>query len=286
MGFAQIELITQAVDKPTFNTINGSAESFIVSLLDADGAAIDLTPYMPEDGTPTSGTRSLPITTGAAFAVSSYMGQASPDVNRAGEIYGTPTEGKVLVNLTASDLTFPGLYIAEISLIADGVMEQAFLFYVESAASLQWTYSGPITIAEVRLWSRDHSPEVNDLLDEVEFKDTEVIAAIRRGVDMWNSTPPMLTRHTYTALTFPQAFRSQWIDVTISFLKDMAADWYDRNHLDYAAGGLTVQDRNKGKVYREDALRRMALFQQWMGNVKRQLNLNGAWGGIGYGALP
>ena len=286
MGFAQIELITQAVDKPTFNTINGSTESFIVSLLDSNGAAIDLTPYMPEDATPTSGTRPLPITTGAAFAVSSYMGQASPNVNRAGEIYGTPTDGQVLVNLTASDLAFPGLYIAEISLIAGGVMEQAFLFYVESAASLQWTYSGPITIAEVRLWSRDHSPEVNDLLDEVEFKDTEVIAAIRRGVDLWNSTPPMLTRHTYTALTFPQAFRSQWIDVTISFLKDMAADWYDRNHLDYAAGGLTVQDRNKGKIYREDALRRMTLFQQWMGNVKRQLNLNGAWGGIGYGALP
>ena len=81
-------------------------------------------------------------------------------------------------------------------------------------------------------------------------------------------------------------FRSQWIDATIGFLREMAADWYDRNHLDYSAGGLSIGDRNKGKTYREDALRRLQQFKVWMDNTKRQLNLNGAWGRTGYFRLP
>lgn len=287
MAFARIQLITHPKDKPTMKTTNGTSQPFLVELLDEDGAPIDLSRYSSANKTAVTGTRPLPLTTGCLFLVSSYFGQGEPDVSRVVSIYGEdPTLGIVSVIVQPDDLEFPGLYLAEIALAYNGQMEQSFPFYLESAPSMQWSESAPITVAEIRLWSRDHSPEVNDLLDEVEFKDAEIVAAIRRVVDIWNSTPPMMVRHTYNPKTFPQAFRSQWINATIGLLKNMAADWYDRNNLTYNAGGISIDDRNKSRVYREDSVRRMNEFYRWMDGAKRQLNATGAWGRTGYFELP
>jgi hypothetical protein len=198
-----------------------------------------------------------------------------------------PTDGNVQISIAPCDLPCPGIYLGEIQLISDAKINHVYPFYIEAAASLAWTQqNNPISIPEIRLWCRDSDPEMNDLLDEVEFKDSEIVAAIRRTVDLWNSSPPILSRYTFTVFNFPAAFRSQWIDMTIGFLKEMAADWYLRNHLDYSAGGVSLQYRNKYAQYKEDAMIRKKNFMDWLVNIKRQMNAMGAVGRVGYVDLP
>lgn len=295
MAFATIQLITHPRHKPVLKTTNGAHEAGIIQLMDAEGLPIDLTPYdtrispSPTDSESVLSPRSLPLTRGIVFDASAYYGQSMPNLEKICPVQGDPTNGEIYVDILPTDLQFPGMYLVNILLCADGEVKQMFDMYLESAPTIAWGQNMqgfPLTIAEIRLWSRDWSPETNDLLDEVEFKDAEIAAAIRRGVDLWNSTTPMLRVHTYTPLTFPWKFRSQWIDVTIGFLKVMAADWYERNHLPYQAGGLSIDDRNKFQGYRQDGYMRIQQYQAWMKDVKVQLNMQGGWGRTGYVRLP
>ena len=294
MSFATIQLITHPTDRPVLKVVNGAQEAGIIQLLDAEGNPIDLTPYdttrdpQTDDGDPVTNPRALPLTRGILFDAAAYYGQAMPDMIKECRVEGDPVDGQVYVEIEPNDLLCPGTYLANILLVDEGVVKQMYEMYLESAPSIAWgQYSQqPITIAEIRLWSRDTSPEVNDLLDEVEYSDNEIAAAIRRGVDLWNSTTPMLNQHTYTPTTFPWKFRSQWIDVTIGFLKNMAADWYERNHLQYQAGGVTIDDRNKWQSYRKDGQFRLQQYKDWLKDVKVQLNMMGGWGRTGYFRLP
>jgi len=263
-----------------------------MTLRDKDGCAIDLNQFICDGDSdaqpvePACVPRTLPTDCGVYLFVASYQGQYHKDLEKPLEIYGEAVDGQVLIDIEPCDICYPGQYLAQIVLILDGEIRYSFPFYIEAMPSLSWTFSGPLTIAEVRLWTRDHDPEMNDLLDEVEYKDNEIIAAIRRGVDLWNSIPPILSAHRYNPTNFPQEYRSQWIDVTIGFLKTIAADWYDRNHLQYQADGVTVDDRNKGPAYRQDGYARINEYKAWLKDIKVSLNMNGAWGRLGYRRLP
>jgi hypothetical protein len=287
MAFATIQLITHPKFRPTLKVLNGAHEAGNIQLVDEDGKPIDLTTYAPQDLTPVTLPRPLPMTQGILVTFAGTFGQVLPEYTKPGTIVGDPTNGEFQIEILPADLEYPGLYLGEVNLITGGEIRQGFSMYLESAPSLRWQWNGnPLSIAEIRLWTRDHTPEVNDLLDEVEYKDSEVVAAIRRGVDLWNSTPPMMTRYTFSPLSFPDKFRSPWIDVTIGFLKEIAAEWYERNHLQYQAGGVTIDDRNKWQSYRQDALRRLQQYQQWMAQVKVQINAQQAFSRIGYFRLP
>jgi len=295
MSFATIQLITHPRNKPVLKVTNGAHEAGIIQILDENGNPIDLTPYdttldvQSDDATPVTDPRYLPLTRGIIFDAAAYYGQSCPDMQKICRVEGDPANGEIYVEIEPNDLRFPGLFLSNILLCSEGEVKQMFEMYLESAPSIAWGQNAqgfPITIAEIRLWCRDWAPEVNDLLDEVEYKDAEIAAAIRRGIDLWNSTPPLLTRHTYTTVTFPWSYRSQWIDVTIGFLKLMAADWYERNHLSYQAGGISIDDRNKFAGYRTDGYAKMQQYQAWMKDIKVQLNAMGAWGRTGYFRLP
>jgi hypothetical protein len=290
MAFTEIELITTANTKPVFSMTHGAHESAVMTLRDKDGCIIDLTPFVCDSGDPDveppCNLRALPIDCGAYFYVASYQGQHIKELEKELVIYGDPEDGQVLIDIEPCDICLPGQYLAQVVLILDQEIRFSFPMYLEATPSLSWTYSGPLTIAEIRLWTRDHDPHFNDLLDEVEYKDAEVVAAIRRGVDLWNSTPPVLRAHTYGPSTFPQQYRSQWIDVTIGFLKSIAADWYDRNNLAYSADGVSINDRNKGPIYRQDAQIKIAEYKNWLKDIKTALNMDGAWGRRGYRSLP
>ena len=54
-----------------------------------------------------------------------------------------------------------------------------------------------ISLAEVRLALGDNEIGEVSLLDEFEFDDTEIVAAIRWVVDKWNDTPPPVSRYDY-----------------------------------------------------------------------------------------
>lgn len=291
MAFSVIELIVKPPDRPVIRYDHGSHEAFILQLLDDSGCPKDLTPYQivgsePEVDGPCR-LRRMSIQVGLLFVVRDYLGQTVSTLTKEISIYGDdPTQGRVYVDLEPCDLCFPGVYLAEVQMVENWEMRDVSKMYLEATPSLAWRSTGPITVAEIRLWTRDWHPNVNDLLDEVEYKDHEIAAAIRRGVDLWNSVPPYMASARYSPSTFPEQFRSPWIDVTIGFLKEIAADWYDRNHLSYQAGGVAIDDRNKGPLYRQQASAKLQEFKAWVKEAKVALNIDGAWGRLGYRFLP
>lgn len=295
MSFATIQLITHPKNKPVLKVTNGAHEAGIIQLLDDAGNPIDLTQYdtsinqQSDDNEPVKDPRYLPITRGIVFDAAAYYGQSRPSMEKVCPVQGDPKLGEIYVEIEPNDLEYPGMYLVNILLCSEGEVKQMFEMYLESAPSIAWGPNAqgfPVTIAEIRLWCRDWAPEVNDLLDEVEYKDAEIAAAIRRAIDLWNSTTPMLRSHNYNTVTFPWKFRSQWIDCTIGLLKVMAAEWYERNHLPYQAGGVSIDDRNKFAGYRQDGLMRIQQYTAWLKDVKVQLNMQGGWGRTGYIRLP
>jgi len=290
MAFADIQLIPGAcIHTPTLSTVIGQCQEYHVTVLEDDGQCpIDLTAFIePEYDNPAGGAcsaRQLPITQGILFTVKTHKAQLLPCVQKLVDIVDAET-GVVSIPFEACDFTAPGLYMAELQLIEDACIKHVYKMYVEVEASLAWQSSrSPITIAEVRLWVRDNCPEDNFLLDEVEYKDTEIVAAIRRAVDMWNEQPPIMTRYTFTYTNFP--YRSAWLDVTIGYLKRIAAEWYIRNHLSYQAGGVSIDDKNKYNQYKQDSEARIKRYNDWMAMIKPQLNAGQAWSRLGYYDLP
>jgi hypothetical protein len=292
VGFASIELIPgPSMIRPSISVVVGQLASFMVAVKNEQDCPVDLTKYIPPyDNPPVNQcqNRVVPVTTGVVFTMKSTNCQDPPEVQKLATIQDPPTNGQVLVEFHPCDITRPGLYLAELSLIFEGSLEFVYRLYVEAGTSLAWYEQGqPLTIEEIRLWARDNGPYDNFLLDEVEYKDTEIIAAIRRTIDLWNSTPPLMARFTFSPITFPVQYRSQWIDNTIGFLMDIAAQNYLRNHLTYQAGGVEIDDkRHKYQYYTQESQRRLQSFKEWMTQIKPQLNATQAWSRLGYYRLP
>jgi hypothetical protein len=294
MAFAEIELLPGPdVLRPTVSIIGGQKETVIVAVTDTDGRPKDLTAYSvvqydnePSEVDPSCRIRKAPFATGVLFTVRSHNGQRIAEVRKQVIVHGDPVHGLVEIPFEVCEYRDPGIFLGELTFFLDSEARLSYPFYVEVTPSLAWSARRemPLTIAEIRMWLRDNSPEDNFLLDEVEFKDSEIMAAIRRGVDLWNETPPMMQRYHYTAANFP--YRSAWIDVTIGFLKSSAYHWFLRNHLQYNAGGVAIDDKNKWQAYRQDAMEAKDRYVNWMKDVKPQLNAGQAWGGVGYHPLP
>jgi hypothetical protein len=127
-----------------------------------------------------------------------------------------------------------------------------------------------VSIAEIRLAMRDLSSEDNFLLDDVEFTDTEIAWAMRRPVDYWNERPPRLRGQTFTPANFP--YRYEWINAVKGELMIMAAQNYRRNHLQYSAAGLSVDDQNKFQQYENVGKQLLADWKEWVEREKVSLN--------------
>jgi len=267
--------------RPVVSLPLASTQSFIVQLYDADGAPLDLARYSVTDATATTirAGYTLPIMTGILMTAKQYYGQAMADLTRAVSTDTDPTTGDVILSFEAGDFSCPGIYLAELQMVFDGKIETAYQFNIELSAPLSWIYSGPLNIAEVRLWSRDNSPDDNYLLDEVEYKDAEIIAAIRRAVDVFNSLSPVLPQKLLTVNNFP--FRSQWIDATIGYLMEIAALNKLRNDMNYNAGGLSIDDRRKWGDYMAVAKQKQQEFKELATLIKAQMNAMQTWSSSG-----
>jgi hypothetical protein len=154
------------------------------------------------------------------------------------------------------------------------------LLAIEPPAMALLGGNGPIIIPEVRLALLDLDNQVggnhafSNLLDDVEFTDMEIVFAIRRVVDLWNETPPLLM--TYSASNFP--YRYHWLQCTTAQLLLMGAARYRRNRLAYQAGGVAIDDQSKANEYEQTGQQRMQEFMTWMRNEKYRINMGLAWG--------
>jgi hypothetical protein len=187
------------------------------------------------------------------------------------------TSGVVSVDMSATDTKFPGTFLAEFLIIdQDGVRRFSEMRYLEITPTINWLREPGIpTVAEVRLYLRD-TPADNTLLDDVEFSAAEVMAALRRPIDIWNETTPDVIR--YTAATFP--WREHWMQAAVGYLMKTASYHYFRNELSYSSGGLSAADKDKGQTYMKLAEMQLEEFKSWMMRKKVEINMN-----MGYGTL-
>lgn len=185
---------------------------------------------------------------------------------------------QVSVTITEDDFPKSGLYPASFVVKdPDGKVYSEHPSYVCVDQGLNYNSDpgeDPVTIADVRMALLDYSPEYNTLLDDLEFSDLQIIAAIKRPVNEWNETPPDIRRYTYS--NFP--WREFWLKGTCSYLLEMAAHRYNRNTMPHNASGLTMDPMNKGGAYMQAA---MMLRQEWKAFIvakKTELNMADCWG--------
>jgi len=193
----------------------------------------------------------------------------------------TKNKGYVQFTLDTTDTKHAGAFEATIGrIVSDLYLSDTWecLVVVEPNAFAAYGSNGPITLPEVRLALLDldnltDGAPFSNLLDDVEFTDTEIIFAIRRVVDMWNETPPPVCY--YSPTNFP--YRYWWLEGTCAHLLLMGAARYRRNRLAYQAGGISIDDQSKANEYEQNGQQRMAAFREWMQTEKYRINMSYCW---------
>ncbi len=203
-------------------------------------------------------------------------------------------DGAVQVELTPEDTTCPGVYFGQFALIecsedpdAEPTGDTTVLFsnhmYVIVGRNL-WNNrmnvagpAGPPSLAEVRMHLRDTDPSESFLLDNLAFSDEEIAHATILPVQYWNEIPPPIG--TFTTTSFP--FRYHWLMGIAGYLFLSAAEQQRRNNLQYSAGGVQIDDQHREPNYEQAAQRRLEEFKQFVKRKKAEINLEGAYGGIG-----
>lgn len=196
------------------------------------------------------------------------------DLNEAVEC-----DGLVSFELTHENTCRAGVYRCEIQrVVRPDFLVETWPAYFSIEPSLfnheyMSQFSGIITIPEIRLAMSDLQQGEVDLLDRLEFNDTEILYALRQPVDMWNETPPIVTQ--FTTEYFP--YRYNWTQATIGILLRMRAHNYRRNNLEYSAGGISLNDQDKEKDYGPAAAALLSDYNQWMRRTKLAMNIRRTW---------
>jgi hypothetical protein len=203
------------------------------------------------------------------------------------QIVGTVLDhekGKVVFHLTEKNTRSIGVFIAEVMLYRGDLLLKRWPLYICVEPSLATGLGnsrrsrGGLTLPEIRLCLRDINKDYSEVLDEVEFKDAEILMAIQMPVDCWNDSlpyEPMLYEYT----NFP--YRHEWMRATCGFLLEMAAHWYRRNDIPMQAGGMTVQDRAKHLTYEPKSQELLEHYRMWVRQRKVAESMRFAWGTIG-----
>jgi len=127
---------------------------------------------------------------------------------------------------------------------------------------------GPPTIQEIRMRLMDSAANENLLLNDIEFKDEQILQAIALPIQFWNETPPPL-RPLQTTRTFP--FRGAWMSGILAQLHLTMANHFRRNVFRGAAGATS--DKDKEREYMAEGQRLWAEYQAWVLNKKVEINL-------------
>lgn len=135
--------------------------------------------------------------------------------------------------------------------------------------------SGMPSVETIRVYLRDSGPADNPLLNTLEFDLSEICEAMIVCVQYWNTMQPPI-RLKFTTLNFPET--SAIINGIMGELYLAAAKHYRRNQLNYNAGGLSIDDKNKSQEYETIGERMLQDYLKWVRMVKIQINKE-AWDG-------
>lgn len=139
-----------------------------------------------------------------------------------------------------------GVYPAQLNVYAvGGDLIYTIPYFVGIEPVAGWTST--ISITEMRLHMMDAVPSDNLLLDDYEFKDTEILYALNAILD--RMTGIGLPSPRLTLSTIPQDLRWAYKQGVNATLLKLAAKRYARNELPYSAGGISVNDQAKANTY-------------------------------------
>lgn len=202
-------------------------------------------------------------------------------LNILGEVDTTDAaKGKINFSLADGQMKHCGIFPAQLSIYtATDELIHAQPFWYESRPGLDYRSWGPLTIAEIRMELRDACAEQNYLIDDLEFDDSQIAYCLRKPIDEFNER--FQPKTNYSPKNFPHRFH--WSRATVGYLLEIASRGYVRNHLDYAAGGVTVQDKNKFGAYAQMSAALLAEWRQFVKERKVELNIEGGFGNLGSG---
>ena len=138
--------------------------------------------------------------------------------------------------------------------------------------------TGPPTLNEIRMAIMDSGAADNVLLDDVQFTDDQILLAIFKPIAYFNETNPPLNIR-YNTRTFP--FREHWTYGIISELHLIAAANYRRNRLAVNAGGMTIDDKNKGSEFLRAAQLYGEMWKKFTLMTKARMNAESAFMDLG-----
>lgn len=195
-----------------------------------------------------------------------------------------PDQGKVVFHIDHRHTSCIGVFLAEVALFRGDLNMDSWKLYVmvePSVFGVGYTGDGMITIPEVRLALNDEMPSDNYLLDACEFRDAQILAAIRYPIDLWNSLLPFDPGYRFNLQNFP--YRYPWLRCATGHLLEMAAHSYRRNDLPTSAGGVTVRDKAKAPEYEAKGKELILEFRQWAQDFKASMSVRDCWGTISSG---
>lgn len=143
------------------------------------------------------------------------------------------------------------------------------------------TDCGPPTLFEVRNALRDH-PGVNRLLGDYKVDSCEVGNAIVSAVQAFNAEFPHIP-HVLNTRIIPTAYRRPIMDGVLSFLFETLGEYNRQGHLPYSAGGLSIDDLNKGGEYTQIAEFYRQRFDRWAKITKAKISIAAGWGSVSSG---
>jgi hypothetical protein len=215
--------------------------------------------------------------------VKEWLGEGASSVtNPIFDMYGQgrdPAYGTVQVRLDTKVVALPGIYEMSWAIVDPRgtplLVNQSLLsverslFYAKRDAAEMFKNQGPPTLQEIRMWMMDSSRNENLLLDDVEFKDEQILLALTAPIRHWNEIPPPI--EVYTTRNFP--YRGAWISGVLAKLHTMAANHYRRNRLVHQAGGTTIDDLNREREYLAEGQRLWKEYTDWCQNKKVACNI-------------
>lgn len=260
---------------------SGSCPVSIQSIQIPQGGSkeFELTVYQPGTNVPFDLTygESNP-TVAAKLASSEHWGSSGRLIFKVDGTVIDAASGVIRFSLSSSETAKAGIFTATLVVYVNDAIVLQQPYYVEITPSDLFANNGPPTIAEIRLWLRDLCPSANTLLDDYEWSDFEIAAAIRRPLDWFNAEPPPLNMDANVTNFM---FRYPWMNFTIGELLRMAGHRLRRNRLRYTAGGTELDPEARAVEYEQIGSQMIEEAKAQLRDVKITLNISGGFASLG-----
>ncbi len=190
-------------------------------------------------------------------------------------------EGIIEVHLEEKEIPWAGMWNASIVLLNNQHIQGAYDIYLELTKNYTRTSSNnkALTIAEIRQYVMDNTEADNDLLDDLEFNDSDIIMCLHNVIDEWNETAPIIQKAIHTPASFP--YRLNCLKAVEGKLYNHKGRNLMRNRAPYKTASGEVDLNARAQMYLQLADKAAEDFKSWMSQTKYAINANACYGGMG-----